>query len=432
VFAFNEDQMGVPTFGPAPHINVDEFARRLRAPSRPPCLSESSSRLSQCARNTGKESIEPLVRSSPQLRLDPGDGTSIVDTDDPRAVDDLRRWWQQRLPLEVAQDHSRGRKLTGMAIAVAGIALISSALALKGGTPTMLNRPPVAPPVSNIARAQNPSGQTEGTPADIGIMPPAGLSGATPVVRGVDAQSVEGVALKTSAQKTDPEAAPRAAEGTKMALQISAVVADAPRPPSRPPAERRNSVVETMQPSIDLPVKRPSKITARVVVGKTEAEIRSAAADTLTPPLPLGIPTKPEREASGAHAMQPITDSAAAPATDNEAAKRSPNPFLRALGNLFGAQGSPSRQSIDTAAVGSTGWTVQLGAPRSEAEAKRDLKRVNTKYGSALRGSTVGLRKVLVNGETVYRLHVVGLSRNGAASLCSRVKGDGGSCSIVR
>ena len=139
--------MGVPTFGPAPHINVDEFARRLRAPSRPPCLSESSSRLSQCARNTGKESIEPLVRSSPQLRLDPGDGTSIVDTDDPRAVDDLRRWWQQRLPLEVAQDHSRGRKLTGMAIAVAGIALISSALALKGGTPTMLNRPPVAPPV---------------------------------------------------------------------------------------------------------------------------------------------------------------------------------------------------------------------------------------------------------------------------------------------
>jgi hypothetical protein len=296
----------------------------------------------------------------------------------------------------------------------------------------MLNRPPVAPPVSNIARAQNPSGQTEGTPADIGIMPPAGLSGATPVVRGVDAQSVEGVALKTSAQKTDPEAAPSAAEGTKMALQISAVVADAPKPTARPPAERRNSAIETMQPSIDLPVKRPSKITARVVVGKTEAEIRSAAADTLTPPLPLGIPTKPEREASGAHAMQPITDSAAAPATDNEAAKRSPNPFLRALGNLFGAQGSPSRQSIDTAAVGSTGWTVQLGGPRSEAEAKRDLKRVNTKYGSALRGSTVGLRKVLVDGETVYRLHVVGLSRNEAASLCSRVKGDGGSCSIVR
>ena len=44
----------------------------------------------------------------------------------------------------------------------------------------------------------------------------------------------------------------------------------------------------------------------------------------------------------------------------------------------------------------------------------------------------VGLRKVLVNGETVYRLHVVGLSRDEAAALCSLVKGDGGSCSIVR
>jgi SPOR domain len=240
------------------------------------------------------------------------------------------------------------------------------------------------------------------------------------------------VASETSAQKTGPEAAPRAVrpEGTKVALQISAAAADAPKPPARPPAERRNSAVETMQPSIDLPVKRPSKITARVVVGKTEAEMPSAAADTLTPPLPMGIPTEPEREASGANARQPITDSAAARATDNKAAKQFPNPFIRALGNLFGAQGS--RQSIDTAAIGSTGSTVQIGAPRSEAEAKRDLKRVNTKYGSALRGSRVGLRQVLVNGETVYRLHVVGLSRNEAASLCSRVKSDGGSCSIVR
>jgi hypothetical protein len=83
-------------------------------------------------------------------------------------------------------------------------------------------------------------------------------------------------------------------------------------------------------------------------------------------------------------------------------------------------------------AAGSTGWVVQLGAPRSEVEAKRDLKRLNTKYGSALKGSKVGFRKVLVNGETVYRLHVDGLSRNKAAALCSRVKGDGDSCSVVR
>ena len=35
-----------------------------------------------------------------------------------------------------------------------------------------------------------------------------------------------------------------------------------------------------------------------------------------------------------------------------------------------------------------------------------------------------GLRKVLVNSETAYRLQVVGLSIDEAATLCSRVKGD--------
>jgi D-alanyl-D-alanine carboxypeptidase len=90
-----------------------------------------------------------------------------------------------------------------------------------------------------------------------------------------------------------------------------------------------------------------------------------------------------------------------------------------------------SATPTEAPAAGSTGWVVQLGAASSEAEAKRDLKRLN-KYGSALKGSTVGLRKVLVSGETVYRVNVAGLTRGKAASLCSRVKDDGGSCSIVR
>jgi hypothetical protein len=173
-------------------------------------------------------------------------------------------------------------------------------------------------------------------------------------------------------------------------------------------------------------------LTARVVVAKTEAAIPSAAADAPTPPLPIGTPAKPETEAGGAKALQPIAETGAAPATPAEAAQPTPNPLLRALGNLFGGRALPARQSIDRAAIGSTGWAVQLGAPRSEVEAKRDLKRLNARYGSALKGSTVGVRKVLVNGETVYRLHVVGLSRDEAAALCSRVKRDGGSCSIVR
>jgi hypothetical protein len=74
----------------------------------------------------------------------------MVDSQDSRAldVDDFRRWWQQSLTQEAAQNPPRGRKLTRMAIALAGIALISSALALKGGAPNAARRTPA----NDIAR----------------------------------------------------------------------------------------------------------------------------------------------------------------------------------------------------------------------------------------------------------------------------------------
>jgi len=424
------------------------------APSNLPHTTESSSplphpALSRRAPNAleraraRKESTEPLVvRSPPQLHVPPGNGTSIVDAEDPRTldVDDFRRWWQQRLAREPAQDRSRGRKLARMAIALTGFALISSALVLKGGAPALLKTPHVVPPANDIARTHNNfSGQTAGTPAD-STMPPAGLSGTTPVSPVVDAQAADGLVSQASGQTTDPEPARRGSvrpEGTLIASQVSSAVerrsaVDTSKPPAKPASEPMNGAVGTTQPSIDLPAQRRGKGTARAVVGKPGAALPSAAVDTPSPPLPIGTAVKPEREASAAKALQPITESVAAQAKPAEAAKQSPNPLVRALSNLFGALALPAWQSIDPAAVGSIGLAVQLGAPRPEAEAKRDLKRLNTKYGSALRGSTVGLSKVVVNGETVYRLQVVGLSRDEAATLCSRVKRDGGSCSIVR
>lgn len=54
------------------------------------------------------------------------------------------------------------------------------------------------------------------------------------------------------------------------------------------------------------------------------------------------------------------------------------------------------------------------------------------KYASALNGSTIRLHEARVDGETAYRLRVVGLSKGEATLLCERLKGDGGSCFIVR
>jgi SPOR domain len=390
--------------GPAPQTNLDEFERRSRE-ALSPCAPTTPGRA-----RAGGGFAGPLdVGSSQQSHLTPGDETSIVGAEE---LDDFRRWWRQSLTPAAAENRPRGRRLTRMAIGAISLALIGSTLAFKGGAP----RPLVTAPVSDTATVQNSGGSTAGTPADITALPPAGVSGATPVAAEADAQAARGVASTASVQTTDPEAAPRVSARPERLL--SSAVPNAPKPPAKPPSKWTSGPVRTTQPAIDLPVKRPGKNTARVVVGTTEADIPRADADTPTPPLPIGTPAKLDREAT-----ENMTESA-------EAARQSPNPFLRALGDLFGAQVLPARQSIDPTAIGSTGSTVELGAPRPEAEAKRDIKRLNARYGSALRGSTVGLRKVLVNGETVYRLHVVGLPRDKAAALCARVKGEGGSCSI--
>jgi SPOR domain len=102
------------------------------------------------------------------------------------------------------------------------------------------------------------------------------------------------------------------------------------------------------------------------------------------------------------------------------------------VGEAIGARASSAQQSIDATPTGSTGWAVQLAASKSEDEAKNDLKRLNDRYASELNGSTIRLHKARVDGETVYRLRAVGLSKAGATALCQRLKGDGGSCVIVR
>jgi cell division septation protein DedD len=105
---------------------------------------------------------------------------------------------------------------------------------------------------------------------------------------------------------------------------------------------------------------------------------------------------------------------------------------LRAIADLFGVRASPAQQPIDPTAKASTGWAVQLAASKSEDESKNVLKRLDDKYASALNGSTIRLHKARVDSEIVHRLRVARLSKSEAEVLCSRMKGDGGSCSVVR
>ena len=88
--------------------------------------------------------------------------------------------------------------------------------------------------------------------------------------------------------------------------------------------------------------------------------------------------------------------------------------MVNTFGGLFGARTPPAGQSDPVSS--SAGWAVQLAAPKSETEAKSDLRRLNAKYASALKGSKIGVHKATVDGETVYRLRVVDLSKADASS----------------
>ena len=58
--------------------------------------------------------------------------------------------------------------------------------------------------------------------------------------------------------------------------------------------------------------------------------------------------------------------------------------------------------------------------------------KLTSKYSAELNGSAIGVHKAEVNGETIYRLRVSGLTKADAAAMCARLKGEGGQCFIAK
>jgi hypothetical protein len=354
-------------------------------------------------------------------------------------------------------------KLKASALAVVGVAMIGAVFALRGGVPGIAKQAPfiaaaqgptkVQPPREDSVTSANDAGAnllkdgaqaasvkvvaSEEQPIDLNAQgssagsgaPGAPANPASPTVTGsasndnpvkgtVDAPVVVAPAATTppvAPQFPDPKpvrtvslrpdgtpippSAAAPAEGSN-----AAPAGDAPKPTAKPSAKTAPDAAGNAQastPKLDLPTKLSSKSSARVVVAKTDTTALGAT-DAANGPVQLGTPIRSDKPAKAAKAQQ----------TANAAA---------------------TPQTVDPAPAGtSTGWAVQLAAPKSEAEAKSAVARLNAKYASALNGSAIGVHKAFVNGDTIYRLRVVGLSKADAAALCARLKGDGGDCFIAK
>ncbi len=156
------------------------------------------------------------------------------------------------------------------------------------------------------------------------------------------------------------------------ASEAAASAVEAPKPPVKPAPKATTDAAAAAQPStprLDLPTKLSGKSSARVAVAKTDTTAPSSIAEAANEPLQLGPTQKPEKAAKASKTQV----ASAEPATPS----------------------APPLTADAAAATKSTGWAVQLAAPRSEAEAKSEMTRLNAKYASALNGSSIGVHKAV-------------------------------------
>jgi hypothetical protein len=365
-------------------------------------------------------------------------------------------------------------KIAVSALALAGVAMIGAVFALRGGLPGLPKEPPFIAAAQGPTKVAPPSDQTVTTSSDGGSLlkdsakpgpvkvvnseeqpidlsaqtsvgnppaadqakPPSGAADAaalaatinTPLVPPAGAAAPPGMTSEFPTPKPvrtislRPDGTPIASAPALDQPASQAPAAAAPPPAVSKPAEApikpapksasdATGVAQPSTPKIELPTKlSPPKSAARVVVGKTDTTAPEATAQT--PP------------------NEPTQNSAPAKPEKTTTAKK---PKAGQVADATETTGSIAQPPVDaTAATTSGGWSVQLAAPKSEAEANSQLTRLNTKYGADLNGSSIGVHKAVVKGETIYRLRVVGLTKADAAALCARLKGEGGECFIAK
>jgi SPOR domain len=362
-------------------------------------------------------------------------------------------------------------KLAVSALALAGVAMIGAVFALRGGVPGLKKDIPFIAAAQGPTKVAPPSDQTVTTSSDAGATllhdngKPAPVkvvnSEEQPVDLNAQAAANNPPASATQGGTTDPAlsaiintplVAPQPAAPPKgmtsefpdpkpvrtISLRPDGTPIGAMSPPDQQPASNANAAPAPVEPA-SKPAVAPSASAPNTLAPKTIND----AAGVAQPSTPkIELPTKLSSPKSAARVAVGKTDTTAPegtaqippgeaqnPAKPDKAAKKPKAGQVVDATETTGAIAPP----VDaTAATTSGGWSVQLAAPKSEAEAKSTAAKLTSKYGAELNGSQIGVHKAEVNGETIYRLRVSGLTKADAAAMCARLKGEGGQCFIAK
>jgi hypothetical protein len=429
----------------------------------------------------------PVARAAPSTSIEPGTlrptlddeveelapGASEADRAARRDYEfDARNSDSASAPDQGEERRPMRWKLAVSALALAGVAMIGGVFALRGGMPGLKKDAPfiaaaqgptkVAPPSDQTVTTSSDAGATllhdTGKPASVKVVnseeqpvdlnaqaaannpaapavqggttdpaltaiintplvapqpgaPPKGMTSEFPDPKPVRTISLrpDGTPIGVGAPPDEPASNGNAAPAPLVQTSKPAGAPSAPAPTGSAPKMTSDAAgaAQPSTPKIELPTKlSPPKSAARVAVGKTDTTAPDGTAQIPPGEAQNSAPAKPDKAAKKPKAGQVVdateTTGAIAPPVDA------------------------------TPATTSGGWSVQLAAPKSEAEAKSAAAKLTSKYGAELNGSQIGVHKAEVKGETIYRLRVSGLTKADAAAMCARLKGEGGQCFIAK
>jgi hypothetical protein len=476
-------------------INLDEFERRLRAAGSQQARAEDPlaelSRLVEFS-HMGISNGEPAARRAAEPAVTPAKPLPSIETAPLRPtlddeVEELAPGASEadraaRRDYEFDAHDSGGAsaadpgeerrpmrwKIAVSALALAGVAMIGAVFVLKGGASGFRKDAPFIAAAQGPTKVAPPSDQTVTTSSDAGatLLHDNGKPGPVKVVNSEE----QPVDLNAQASANNPATSTAQGGATDPAL---AAIINSPLVPPQPTAPPKGMTSEFPEPkpvrtislrpdgtpigavsaldqpassasAVPAPVAQPSKpAEAPTKLAPKTASDATGVAQSSTPKLEL--PTKLSPPKSSARVVVGKTDTTApegnaqtpgdptqnaAPGKPDKAAKK---PKAGQVADATETTGSIAQPPVDaTAATTSGGWSVQLAAPKSEAEAQSTMTRLNSKYAAELNGSAIGVHKAQVNGDTIYRLRVSGLTKADAAAMCARLKGEGGQCFIAK
>ena len=197
------------------------------------------------------------------------------------------------------------------------------------------------------------------------------------------------------------------------------------------PAPKKVKVVSVTPEGVILPNDRPP-----VAAMPAPRQAPARTSDHAGPVAKASTPKTATPKTTSRVASAPTTIEAAVNAADGSAPRDLTPKTLKKTKPQHVASAETATPEATEAAepkvTGEGGWAVQLAAPGSEADAKAVSARLGKKFADALSGHQLAFHKAESNGRTVYRVRVGSLTKEGADSLCEKLKADQGSCFVAR